>query len=82
VGRFIIAGIVVLVAVAVVTVLITPDQNDDVKALLHKCSLQVYLLAGVCLKTLVSRRSIAEACRFGLFDTRRPLIDLTCVRLC
>jgi len=82
VGRFIIVGIVVLVAVAVVTVLITPDQNDDVKALLHKCSLQVYLLAGVCLKTLVSRRSIAEACRFGLFDTPRPLIDLTCVRLC
>jgi hypothetical protein len=79
---FIVVGIVVLVAVAVLTVLITPDQTDDVKALLHKCSLQVYLLAGVYLKTPVSRRSIAEACGFGLFDTPRPLIDLTCVRLC
>jgi len=82
VRRFIVVGIIVLVAVAVVTVLITPDQNDDVKALLHKCSLRVYLLAGVCVKTLVSRRSIAEACGFGVLDNPRPLIDLTCVRLC
>jgi hypothetical protein len=39
VGRFIRMVIVVLVAVAVATVLITPDQTDDDRALLRKCHL-------------------------------------------
>lgn len=79
--RLIAVGVALLLAVAVLTVLITPDQTDDVKALLHKNSPQVSLLCGMHIQVQTLRQEPAAASWFGV-SSNTQVIALTCARLC
>jgi len=82
-GQFFRAFVVIVVAVALATVLLTPDPNDDVNGLLHQQHVKFFLaLQGLFLQAVESYASVCAADMISSSSRALELVDLNCVRLC
>jgi len=83
VGQFLRAFVVIVVAVALATVLLTPDPNDDVSGLLHQQRVKFFLaLQSLFLQAVGSYTPVRTADMISSSSRALELVDWTCVRLC
>ena len=83
VKRLVWVGVMIVVVLAIAIVLITPDQTDDVRALLHKCHPQFSLVTCLLLRTGMRFGQTAfNMPSYPAFHSSSGLIDITCVRIC